>query len=108
MTSESKIRYLSDRRKRRESENLSKELLINQSHKRESHHLLGKSYSDIQTPLGENIHKYITLKQNSLSVKERKNQKVMALKSLLSLFETGCDLFRLVIEKEIQDGKNRD
>ena len=108
MMSENKIRYLSDRRKRKESENLSRELLINKSHKKESHHLLGKSYSDIQLPLGENIHKYITLKQNSLSVKERKNQRIMALKSLLSLFETGCDLFRLVIEKEIQDGKNRD
>lgn len=107
MTSENKIRYLSDRRKKKESRNLSKELLTNQTKETESHHILGKSYSDMQIPLEKNIHKYITLKQNSLSVKERKNAKLMALKSLLSWFETGCDLLRLFIEKEIQDEENR-
>jgi hypothetical protein len=69
--------------------------------------LLGRDYSDKQIPLDKNVHKYITLKQNSLPVNKRKNYRIMALKSLLSWFETGCDLFRLVIEKEIQDEEDR-
>lgn len=102
---EEKIKYLAKRRKVIEDNKIDKELLRNPSGKIEQHHPVGIKNLDFIVPLEENVHKYISSKQDSLSVEERKNLKIHAQKSVLAWFEAGCEFLRFIIEREIQDGK---
>ena len=71
----------------------------------EEHHIQSRKTSDIKTPICLACHNYITDKQNSLSVEQRNNSKLLALKSILSMLELTCEHFRFLIEKEIENGK---
>lgn len=105
---EKKIRYLANRRKKVEEKDLDMVSLKVGSEEIEEHHLEGKKNSEIKEPLCKPCHDYITSKQNSLSVEERKNTHLLAYKSVLGLFELASEHLRAIIEREIQDGKNSD
>lgn len=99
------LNYKARRRKIIEEKNIDKDKLKHGSDKTEKHHIEGRKNSDEEIPLCLHCHEFITLKQNSLSVKERKNKKILALKSVLSLYELGSEHLRLIIEKELSDNE---
>lgn len=65
----------------------------------EQHHIQGKINSDSEIPLCKPCHDYVSLRQNSLSVDERKNKGIMALKSVIGLFELACQHLREITVK---------
>jgi hypothetical protein len=64
----------------------------------EKHHIQGKQNSDFEIPLCLACHDFITARQNSLSVEERKNKELMALKSVLGLHELACQHLREIMQ----------
>ncbi len=94
-------KYLANRRKQIESTKIKSEDVKKGSDIVEGHHIQSRKNSEVTIPLCLACHNYLTDKQNSLSVEQRKNSKIMALKSLLAMLELVCEHFRFIIEKEI-------
>ena len=69
------------------------------SDKIEKHHIHGRINSDSEIPLCKPCHDFITTRQNSLSVEERKNKQLMALKSAIGLNELACQHLREITVK---------
>jgi hypothetical protein len=79
------------------------------SDKIEKHHIQGKINSDSEISICLPCHDFITSRQNSLPVGERKNKEIMALKSVIGLFELACQHLReieLKIEELEHDKQN--
>lgn len=103
--SEKLIRYKANRREKVEDLNKNTEEIKMGSDIVEEHHIQSRKNSEIKIPICLACHNYITDKQNSLSVEQRKNSKLLALKSLLAMLELTCEHFRFLIEKDIEDDK---
>ena len=99
------LEYKASRRKIKEEANIDINEFKTGSNKIEQHHVLSKNNSNDTIPLCKCCHDFITLKQNNLSINQRKNKFLLALKSVLSIFELGCKLLRFVIEKRIENEK---
>jgi len=97
--------YLAKRRKQIESTKIRAEEVKNGSEIVEEHHIQSRRNSKITIPLCLSCHNYLTRKQNSLSVEQRKNSKIMALKSLLALQELVCEHLSFIIEREITNAE---
>jgi hypothetical protein len=68
------------------------------SNKIEQHHIQGRINSPLEIPLCSACHDFITSRQNSLSVEERKNKELMALKSVIGLNELACQHLREIMQ----------
>ncbi|HLC86726.1 MAG TPA: hypothetical protein VJH65_00400 [Candidatus Nanoarchaeia archaeon] len=73
------------------------------SDKIEKHHIQGRLNSDSEIPLCKPCHDFVTIGQNSLSVDERKNKELMALKSVIGLFELACQHLREIMQVKIEE-----
>jgi len=103
--SEKLIRYRANRRERVEDLNKNTAEIKDGSDIVEEHHIQSRKNSEIKIPICLACHNYITDKQNSLSVEQRKDSKLLALKSILAMLELTCEHFRFLIEKEIENDK---
>lgn len=103
--SEQLTKYLADRRKKSENTKIDFNKMKKGSEITEEHHVRSRKNGEDTIILCLPCHNYITNKQNSLSVEQRKNSKIMALKSVLAMQELVCEHFRFIIEKEITDEK---
>lgn len=80
----------------------------NKREKIEKHHILGKINSDEILNLPKNSHDLITIVQNSVPVKYRKNFIVMGISSMIGFFELGVKQLRYLRELIIKDLEDKD
>ena len=73
------------------------------SDKIERHHIQGRQNSDFEIPLCLSCHDFITARQNSLSVEERKNKEIMAFKSVIGLIDLACQQIREIMQIKIEE-----
>lgn len=105
MISKGMVEYKAKRRKRIEEIEINKDLFKIGSKDFELHHIISKNNSDIKISLCKFCHNFITTKQNSLSVKERKNKRLLARISARALVELGINFLRILDENDIENGK---